>query len=753
MVAAIYSMCNSETELTRSFLGLYPSLLDECLRYAGAYRNRVAQIAGSSDTITDAIRALLTKHERPLRAVKAALLATVDSIGSSFAKAIASSAFSAAGLSAFPGAGKTAVLASTARHLVAEHGIVAAVFDRDTYQAKHGNALSPPAISKLWEDDMVAYLAGAQDGLGGAGGEGRSSVLGEATAASAVTPLDADVAAAATGGGRRVVLVGNCLGGAFADVIERKIGTEMLLGIFEEVPQVQEKRKSRSPGALDFPAALFELVCLERLLERDGVKNNDGSTLTMQLGGRVVARKFFTTGPSPEVVNRRENRARKGSRKGGKKREMEVDESKPVKLHRLHAFTQERELQEVLDVDTMQAVREDMAALQQLAMGDDTGAGGGGGGGGVGGGTVARPLPLLFPLSCPNDVAVRPGRKIMYVGAFGTGVDGVLGVEGEKGYVGRLATEHAEVGRMIESLRAVDPKRGLALMDGHITIAWMPKPDRFARLLAATTGGGGGGGGGGDCPVFGAVCAGCVACKRLADDSKDGKDGEEAPTNDSPLRVSCPAIVRVSTMSMRRSSAEEEEPQEAEEQEGQVGQEGQEEGEKLGGDGDEEKQDGKGGGAAMEPPAHLCFLASDPRDPTHATWGTPAECACLHVTLATTKRDGADALPPVISKLAFMEIVKKYPAEAVPEGGLTKNDYWTTLAALCRTTDGAGGAGGAAGAEPEEMMVTLPGQPGRNGWPDKPPRDLYVHVEVLSKPVMFEGQMISNVLPQQPPRV
>ena len=67
-----------------------------------------------------------------------------------------------------------------------EHSIVAAVYDRDTYQAKHGNALSPPAISKLWEDDMVAFLAGSQDVLGGAGGEGKS-VEDEATAASTVT--------------------------------------------------------------------------------------------------------------------------------------------------------------------------------------------------------------------------------------------------------------------------------------------------------------------------------------------------------------------------------------------------------------------------------------------------------------------------------------------------------------------------------------------------------------------------------------
>ena len=63
------------------------------------------------------------------------------------------------------------------------------------------------------------------------------------------------------------------------------------------------------------------------------------------------------------------------------------------------------------------------------------------------------------------------------------------------------------------------------------------------------------------------------------------------------------------------------------------------------------------------------------------------------------------------------------------------------------------GVDGVLGVEGDMGHVTLPGQPGRNGWPDKPPRDLYVHVEVLSEPVMFEGQMISNVLPQQPPRV
>ena len=54
-------------------------------------------------------------------------------------------------------------------------------------------------------------------------------------------------------------------------------------------------------------------------------------------------------------------------------------------------------------------------------------------------------------------------------------------------YVGKLSQDHPEVGRVIDDLRAVDAK-GLALMDGHITVAFRPKPDRFAQLLDATKG-------------------------------------------------------------------------------------------------------------------------------------------------------------------------------------------------------------------------------------------------------------------------
>ena len=112
--------------------------------------------------------------------------------------------------------------------------------------------------------------------------------------------------------------MGNCFGGMFAQQVEHKfVKRRLLLAVLDEVPTLMNQGKRLCSPNLS--QALFMLVCLERLLNRDGAKRlKDGSTLTMALGGTIVFRKFFSTGPARQVIQERSGEGG-GGKKGGKK--------------------------------------------------------------------------------------------------------------------------------------------------------------------------------------------------------------------------------------------------------------------------------------------------------------------------------------------------------------------------------------------------------------------------------------------------
>ena len=640
------------------------------------------------------------------------------------------------------------------------------------------------------------------------------------------------------GGRRRVALVGNCFGGMFAQQVEHKfVKRRLLLAVLDEVPTLMNQGKRLCSPNLS--QALFMLVCLERLLNRDGAKRlKDGSTLTMALGGTIVFRKFFSTGPARQVIQERSGEAG-GGKKGGKKSKGRsaaaeggwLDPTASAgagagvakgreRMVRLSVFTEDPT--RVLDTLALKDVLVDVNTIKSAAFDDSKGAGASRAGGagparasaaGRGGGG-GRPVPLLFPMSYlerNHDAVAGPpplwGREVNLVGAYGAGLSDddpqgtlILGEEGERGYVAKLAMTHAEVGWHLgksediavastqksatggaaasgggggdgggggaaaaaagesksatssspssSSLASVSGfvSNGVELMDGHVTLAFRPSEERLSELSRLVS----------------------LADKEQLGDEEysrrrymsqvKGQTGAATElSSPGALRVQFPVIIVVSTTPFqlhgstptrvapaavsRGTASRKRVPDCVSSSWAAVAAADQSSSPPSSPQAAAAARKGTGSQQeAEEVPRgqRLSFLATDPGDNSGGIWGVPG----VHVTLCTTKREGpgGDALPPVTSKLVFKELIDRTPPEAAATFARMERDGYCAAAA---------------GTYWPQFLANLEGG-GRTSFPvilppaghrrDKPGRTLHVCFRLLQNPIEFEGHVRMNVV-------
>eukprot|EP00941_MAST-03F_sp_MAST-3F-sp1_P001670 g1670.t1 len=232
---------------------------------------RVDEIINAADESKERVSLLLQKHSEIISHLKNSIVRTPGQIANEIVELALQSGAKLIGVAAPPGGGKTCVLTHAVKIMKDHDGKPAKMFDRDAYVLENSRR-SQQAVSDMWISDVAKHLA--------------------------------------SGG---IAFVGNCFDWMFMEQFTRLLtkaddtcrDIPSLLVHWKEMPLALSKRKKiltvEEPNCIQ---SLFMLLCLDRLMRREGLKN-DGSTLTVESGVLNMCRKFFTSAPSKEMIERR----------------------------------------------------------------------------------------------------------------------------------------------------------------------------------------------------------------------------------------------------------------------------------------------------------------------------------------------------------------------------------------------------------------------------------------------------------------